>query len=185
MSVIEDRREAYYYERIREAGPKYEGFDLLSTETAVNLLYTSDVFNQVLWRYLAEYGLSRSTFNVLMLLRHGPTQGMQLHDIGELLLVSKANITGLINHLEQKGYVKRVIDRKDRRARLATITSKGSALLDEFVPLHYRNIKRLFQHVTDQEKQTLLRLLRKTRASLMAHSEELHSESVMCQTVRE
>ncbi len=167
-----DRRESHYNECLERLGPRYPGFDLLSSQASLALLYTYDVFHQIVSRYMAEFGLSKSTFNILMLLRNAPDEGMQLHDLGELLLVSRANITGLIDHLEEKGYVIRVVDANDRRARFARITRKGEALLDEFVPLHYGNIRMLMGDLTTTEKQTLVTLLKKTRSSLMVHSEE-------------
>jgi MarR family transcriptional regulator, 2-MHQ and catechol-resistance regulon repressor len=106
-----------------------------------------------------------------MLLRHGSDEGMQLHDLGELLLVSRANITGLMDHLEDKGYVKRLVDPQDRRARHARITPKGEALLDEFMPVHYRNLKGLLHDLSGEERETLVGLLKKVRASMSAHSE--------------
>jgi len=169
---MEDRREAFYHERIRDSGPQYSGFDLLSTEMVLNLLYTYDVFHRLTARYMAEYGLSKSTLNILMVLRHGSPDGMQLHDLGELLLVSKANITGLIDHLEEKGLVKRVVGTHDRRARFARITRKGEALLEGFVPVHYENIRCLLDDLTNDDKQTLVKLLKKTRASLVANAEK-------------
>jgi MarR family 2-MHQ and catechol resistance regulon transcriptional repressor len=120
---------------------------------------------------MTEYGLSKSSLNILMLLRHGSDEGMQLHDLGELLLVSRANITGLIDHLEDKGYVKRLVDPQDRRARHARITQKGEALLDEFMPVHYRNLKGLLRGLSEDERETLVGLLKKVRTSMSAHSE--------------
>jgi len=96
---------------------------------------------------------------------------MQLHDLGELLLVSRANITGLIDHLEDKGYVKRLVDPQDRRARHARITQKGEALLDEFMPVHYRNLKGLLRGLSEDERETLVGLLKKVRTSMSAQSE--------------
>jgi MarR family transcriptional regulator, 2-MHQ and catechol-resistance regulon repressor len=171
-NVVADRRDTYYYERVREAGPRYESFDLPSAELALNFVHTYDLFLQRLGRTMAQYGLSKSMLNILMLLRHGPADGMQLHDLGELLLVSRANITGLINHLEAKGYVKRVIDMQDRRARFARITRKAEALLDEFMPIHYRRIRALLGDLSGEEKQTLIRLLLKVRKSINAHAPE-------------
>jgi MarR family 2-MHQ and catechol resistance regulon transcriptional repressor len=168
--VSEDRREAFYHDRIRQCGPQYAGFDLLSSETALNLLYTYDVFHQVTGRYMAEFGLAKSAFNILMLLRHGQPEGMLLHDLGELLLVSRANITGLIDHLEEKGYVKRVVDVHDRRARFARLTKEGEELLDKFAPVHYKQMTELLKDLTNEEKRSLISLLKKTRGSLMAHS---------------
>jgi MarR family 2-MHQ and catechol resistance regulon transcriptional repressor len=167
--VPEDRREAFYHKRVSESGPRYAGFDLLSTRIALDLLYTYDVFHQVTARYMAQYGLSKSSLNILLLLRHGPEKGMQLHDLGELLLVSRANITGLIDSLEEKGWVQRSIDQADRRVRYARITAGAEKLLDEFMPVHYRCVKALLQDLTCEEKETLSALLRKARQSMTKH----------------
>lgn len=168
----EDHRDAFYQRKLSESGPRYPGFDLLTAEITLSFVYAYDIFHQVTARYMARYGLSKSTLNILMLLRHGPDEGMQLHDLGELLLVSRANITGLIDHLEKKGYVTRVVDPQDRRARFARITKKAETLLDHFIPVHYEHLKTLFADLTLEEKQTFLKLLRKTRASFTAHAHD-------------
>ena len=167
--MLEDRREAFYSERIQWAGTRYRGFDLLTSEMVVSFVHTYDLLHQATARYMADYGLSKSTMSILMLLRCGPPAGMQLHDLGELLLVSKANITGLIDHLEEKGYVNRVVDPEDRRARYARITAKAEALLDEFMPVHYRNVNAMLQDLTGEEKRTFIQLLKKARGSITAH----------------
>lgn len=173
----EDRRESFYHERLREAGPGYANFDLASTELSLDLIYTCEMFQQSIARYFADFGLSRSSLNVLMLLRHSGDDGMQLHELGELLLVSRANITGLVDHLEEKGYVKRVVDAADRRARYARITRKAATLLDEFIPVHYRNVNVLLQKLTGGEKEMLQSLLKKMRASVREHSRELYGRN--------
>lgn len=171
--MVEDRREAFYHEAVRRAGPRYPGFDLDSVEIVLNFLYTYDQLHQTVSRYMSEYGLSKSSLNILMLLRHGSDEGMQLHDLGELLLVSRANITGLMDHLEDKGYVKRVVDPQDRRARHARITRRGEALLDEFMPVHYRNLTTLLHDLSSDEREKIVGLLKKMRSSMSVHSETL------------
>jgi MarR family 2-MHQ and catechol resistance regulon transcriptional repressor len=168
--VGEDRREAFYRERVRSCAPRCPAFDRLSVETTFGILHTYDLFHQIMSKNLAEFGLSKSTLNILMLLKHGEAQGMLLRDLGELLLVSKANITGLMDHLEQKGYVTRVVDSHDRRARFARLTKEGEELLDRYAPIHYRSVAELLKDLTIEEKETLISLLHKTRVSLTAHA---------------
>ena len=170
--MLEDRREAFYRSVHCKAESEYSHFDSLSSRTILDLIFTSDVLQQILARRLAEFGLSKSTFNILMLLKHGSPDGMQLHDLGELLLVSRANITGLIDHLEQKGYVQRVVDTVDRRARYAKITQRAKELLDRVAPVHFANSAILLQDMALAEKQSLVELLRKTRESLLSHGNE-------------
>jgi MarR family 2-MHQ and catechol resistance regulon transcriptional repressor len=180
MIVSGDRRESFYHERLRQAGPQYANFDLLSAELTLDLIHACEMMHQATARYFADFGLSRSSLNILMVLRHCGSDGLQLHELGELLLVTRANITGLVDHLEQKGYVKRVVDTSDRRARYARITKKAEALLDEFIPVHYGNINMLLQELTDGEKDVLLGLLRKTRGSLRAHAKDSCGRAVEC-----
>jgi len=183
--VREDRREAFYYECVRRAGPRYPGFDLLMVETVLSFISTYDRLHQAVARYMADYGLSKSSLNILMLLRHGPEQGMQLHDLGEPPLVSRANITGLMDHLEERGYVQRLVNRQDRRARYARITPQGETLLDRFMPVHYRNLKILLQDLSSDEKETLINLLKKVRSSISAHGEHLpENESVALEATK-
>lgn len=173
----EDRREAFYHERVRLHGGQYSGFDLGSVETMLSLLYTYDVLHQATARYMAEYGLSKSSLNILLLLRHGPAVGMQLHELGELLLVSRANITGLIDQLEHHGYVTRSVDPEDRRARYARITKQAETLLDRFMPVHYSKIKGMLLGLSEDETEMLLSLLRKTRASIWTHGLWEHGDN--------
>lgn len=170
----EDPREAYYQNRLRHCSGQYAGFDLASMETMLSLLYTYDLLHQATGRYMSEYGLSKSSVNILMLLRHGGEGGMQLHELGELLLVSRANITGLIDHLEEKGYVTRSVDPVDRRVRYARITKKAEALLDDFIPVHCGKVKGMLHGLSEDEKETLVRLLKKARAGIWGqHASEL------------
>jgi MarR family 2-MHQ and catechol resistance regulon transcriptional repressor len=134
------------------------------------MLYTYDLLHQIMSRRLSEYGLSRSTFNILMLLKQGEPQGMLLSDLGELMLVSRANITGLIDHLEGRGYVRRVVDEKDRRARFAQLTEHGKRVVERYAPVHFRIITELLRDLSGEEKEALVALLHKTRESLRSHA---------------
>jgi MarR family transcriptional regulator, 2-MHQ and catechol-resistance regulon repressor len=165
-------RQSFYRSLLRDEGPRYQGFDLDSSRVAVGLALTYDALHQILTRYMAGFGLSKSTYNVLMLLRNGPKEGMQLHDLGEMLIVSRANITGLIDSLEERGLVRRLVDETDRRVRHAQITPLGEKLLDEFAPLHFQNLGILLQDMSVEEKNVLAKLLAKMRQSLAKHTNE-------------
>jgi MarR family transcriptional regulator, 2-MHQ and catechol-resistance regulon repressor len=169
--VPEAQRHTFYRSLLRDEGPRYQGFDLDSSRVAVDLALTYDTLHQIMTRYMAAFGLSKSTYNVLMLLRNGPDEGMQLHDLGEMLAVSRANITGLIDSLEERGWVRRVVDEADRRVRYARITPLGEKLLDRFAPVHFQNLCLLTQGLDSEEKDALARLLEKMRQSLAAHAD--------------
>ena len=170
--MLGDRREAFYDCLLEEVGPFYANYDSLAMRAGLGVIFTCDILLQLLSGQFGHFGLSRSTFNILMLLRHGPPMGMELHDLGELLLVSRANITGLIDHLEHRKYVTRTVNETDRRARFARITPTGEALLDRLVPEHNLTVKLLLQDLSEKDKRLLLELLKKMRESLVAGQEK-------------
>jgi DNA-binding MarR family transcriptional regulator len=176
--VLEGQRHSFFRSLLRDEGPRYEGFDFDSSRVALDLALTYDVLHQILARYMADFGLSKSSYNILMLLRNGPKQGMQLHDLGEMLIVSRANITGLIDSLEERGCVKRLVHETDRRVRYAQITPLGEKLLDDFAPVHFNNLCILMQGLNSEEKESLAVLLGKMRHSLTAHTKECVRQNI-------
>lgn len=160
-----DRRERLYEDVLRRTTAPKPVFDGAAVAASVNLALSYDVQQSFLWKPLSARGLARSTFNVMAILRFAHPEGLQLSEIGELLITSRANITGLVDHLEQKGYVRRTVDSHDRRARLAKLTKKGEALVDELMPTHTIRTVRLFSHLTLEEVEQLIALLKKLRQS--------------------
>jgi len=51
-----------------------------------------------------------------------------MRDLSEDLHVSKSSITGIVDHLEELGYLRRIINRNDRRSYELEITEKGKRL---------------------------------------------------------
>lgn len=54
--------------------------------------------------------------------------GMNIGDLSRYLLVSRQNLAGVLNRLEQDGLVERVTGEDDRRARKVRLTRKGVEL---------------------------------------------------------
>lgn len=160
-----DRRDRYYEERLRHPQP-YTDFDPAATRLVLQFLYGYDVLESRLIPRLSAHGLSLSAFNILMVLRHYGTRGLPLHEIGELLLVSRANVTGVVDGLESNGWVRRVAEPADRRIRLAVITDEGLALLERVLPEHYRWVRQALTGLSEQERTTLTELLIKMRHSI-------------------
>jgi len=111
---------------------------------------------------LAEFGLTRESFDVLTSLRRGgapfrlsPTQ------LYRELMRSSGAMTHRLAGLERAGLVKRVPDPGDGRGLLVELTRKGRALVDRVAPVHLENERRLLAPLTTHDQQTLARLLRK------------------------
>ncbi|MHC3469514.1 MarR family winged helix-turn-helix transcriptional regulator [Streptomyces sp. 7R007] len=72
--------------------------------------------------------------------RIGP-EGSRLAELAEASQVSKQTIGSIVDQLERAGYVRRLPDPRDARARLVTITAKGHDLIDLSLPV-VRDIQR-------------------------------------------
>lgn len=80
-----------------------------------------DIFEQ---RLSAEIkGLSMIEVAVIVMLYKNPQ--IIMRDLSDELHISKSSITGIIDHLEELGYLRRVMNRKDRRSYALEITEAG------------------------------------------------------------
>ncbi|MGB9803011.1 MarR family winged helix-turn-helix transcriptional regulator [Desulfofundulus sp.] len=144
--------------------PPDEGY--LAIRTVIELSRTMDLLEDLLARHFAHFNLSQPKFNALMELYHAGEQGLPLSELGQRMLVSRANITGLVDRLERDGLVIRVVDPKDRRVIRAQITPRAVQLLHGVLPLYNDLINRAISCLNREEKETLIHLLVKLQKGL-------------------
>lgn len=105
-------------------------------------------------------GLTVSQADVLFTL--GNTQGLSFKQIGELTLITKGTLTGVIERMEAKGLVKRKVSSEDRRISIVRLTKRGERLFENEFPRQVRYIKERFDSLTKHElseiKKSLTRL---------------------------
>ncbi len=154
-SGSKDLRIDYYWAQVRELGKKYKNFDWPSVRALLRLVDAYDGVMVHFSKLMSAYKLSPAVFNVLMILSRGAGEKFKQHDISKLLLVSRANVTGLVNVLARKGLAKREPDPTDRRAWLVRITPRGQELLEAYLPSHYAEVARIFSEFTPAEKKAM------------------------------
>lgn len=132
----------------------------------IELTAFQDNLDDVLEMHFSQYGLSKAKFNALIQLYMTGGQGLSQSELGKKLLVSRANITRLIDRLEKDGLVIRQPDSKDKRVFQLYLTDRATALMNFFVPIHNQYILRLVSVLDDKEKELLLSLLSKLKKGL-------------------
>ncbi|HEX3559300.1 MAG TPA: MarR family transcriptional regulator [Pyrinomonadaceae bacterium] len=172
-SPAADKREQHYLERMHHHGEKYREFHRPSVELLVNLIYTYDVIYTRLAREVEREGLSVAAFNVLMILSRCGRDGCPMHELGELLLVSRANVTGLVSCLERRGLVERVASHDDRRVRLVRLTKAGARRLEKILPRHYSVVRDTLEGMSDGAKADLCKLLTRLRRATLQTSADM------------
>lgn len=151
-----------------------DGLDAL---LVFSIMRTSNYISPWLDRGLRELRMTATQLEVLLLLRSEPS-GLPLSEIGRRLVVSKANITGLIDRLETKRFVERA-DTSDRRVTLARLTPSGTQLIDSVLPHHNQSVQTMTSILSDTEKRTVIELLYRMREDMRAkgmHHGPTHAE---------
>ena len=139
-------------------------------EAALNVVRTSDQLQIRFARLLREHGLTPSQYNVLRILR-GEGKPLPILEIASRTITVVPGITGLIDRLEQAGFVNRLRCEKDRRVIYVALTDHAIttlADLDEpLLALH----RKLLGHLSPGELKDLTRLLEKLRQPWAAADE--------------
>ena len=106
-------------------------------------------------------GITLAQFTVLELLYNRGEHTIQ--QIIDKVLSSSGNITVVIRNLEQLGLIYRRENPEDKRSFLSGITVKAKGIMDEVVRGHMDSLAEAFSKLTDEEKQTVVTILRKLR----------------------
>lgn len=103
----------------------------------------------------AEHAISTAQFDVLAQLsgREGITQ----QELADRLLVTKGNISQLLDKMERRGWIVRC---HEGRANTLYLTPAGKELARVIIPDHEASIAAQFASLSPDERHDLLRLLR-------------------------
>src|SRR5271167_2735995 len=137
---------------------KKRPFESPQQEAVLSVVRTSDQLQIRFARLFREHGLTPSQYNILRILR-GEGKPLPILEIASRTITIVPGITGLIDRLEQAGFVNRLRCEKDRRVIYVGLTDHGItvlAALDE--PLDALHGK-LLGHLSQTELKELIQLL--------------------------
>ena len=99
-----------------------------------------------------------------------------MNKIGEHMLVTQANITGLVDRLEGRGYVERKEVSTDRRVVRIQLTRKGKSCYQRTSVQHRRLISKIIGVLSENEILNLTRQLQKVKEAAISERNSLRSE---------
>ncbi len=88
---------------------------------------------------------------------------MQMNKLGERTLVVPANVTGLVDRLENKGHVRRVNDPRDVRPFKIVLMDKGEKVYRAISHQFRGSVRKLFESLPGDEIVAPLSTLRRVR----------------------
>jgi DNA-binding MarR family transcriptional regulator len=93
----------------------------------------------------------------------GDTDGMTCKDIGDITLITKGTLTGVVDRLEDKGLVERWSVEGDGRKTIVALTRKGERVYRKEFPTHVEFLKEKFDKLGQRDRQQAIKLLQKVK----------------------
>lgn len=118
-------------------------------------------FNQL----LLPFHLTFNQVSILFILQQCCKQKQQLsmHKLSEILVVSLANTSGLVDRLERDKYVKRKRNTGDRRTNYLELTNKGAEIVEKlqshWPPPGMKELDTFFKDIPQQEQKVFIDIL--------------------------
>ncbi|GLO64776.1 MarR family transcriptional regulator [Oceanobacillus kimchii] len=141
-----------------------------SLKAFVVIMKASRTLEEITKKDIKKHGMRTSDFTILEALYHKGKQ--TIREISEAVLINTGSITYVIDKLENNGLLTRSSNPDDRRAVYIEITDKGKEIMDDIFPKHQRVIEELFDGISEEEKQTVIDVLKKVGTKNMGEINE-------------
>jgi DNA-binding MarR family transcriptional regulator len=108
--------------------------------------------------------LTRSEYELLVMLVMKiaeDNKALTVTEISNLLQITPAGVTHLINPLEEAGFIQRLNDPNDRRVVLIGLTDKGTEMAEGLIAEVQEKLIGLVNHLGEEDSKTLIRLMSK------------------------
>lgn len=143
-----------------------EEFDI-ANRLYFRLYQSSNLLHKIGTRYVSEYGATTQQWAVLgALARPAARNGLAIKELLEFLLVSRQNLTPLLDRLEDRGWIERVKDPADGRNRRIELTAVGQEVWSKILMRIGEFYSDSLQELTMDEKLNLYYLLDKLKTNL-------------------
>jgi MarR family transcriptional regulator, 2-MHQ and catechol-resistance regulon repressor len=129
----------------------------ISEQAFIRLMRLGDKFWRASDERFSRWELMDNHYNVLRIL-NGAGEPLRQIEIGRRMLSTRANVTKLIDTLEQRGLVTRLTC-EDRRVNLIDLTEEGSKFLEDTLAEVLQFAEEAMKPLTRQEQKTLFELL--------------------------
>jgi MarR family 2-MHQ and catechol resistance regulon transcriptional repressor len=137
----------------------------LAALLATSIVRTHNRLAPFLGAALKAQNLTAAQLNALLSIQAAGAGGLLMSELGDQLVVTRPNVTGLVDRLERQALVERAAHR-DRRATVIRLTDRGRQVLEQALPAHEHALSRATSCLSAEEQRTLIALLSRLRRAL-------------------
>ena len=145
---------------------RYPNSSATATECAMNLVFTADLLVKRISELVQPFDLTPASGLVLSILADSESP-LPPNQIADRLIISRATVTGLIDSLEQRGFVRRLPHPSDRRMLLIEPTDTGRQVAQAFRPVVHQHQKVWMEVLDEKEQGQLIDFLKRLQEPLM------------------
>ncbi len=160
--------------------------DALSEQIIADFKVTTWAMKCAMSERLVRLGVSMAQFHIMVTLQRNGV--MPMSRLADLLGASQSNASGLIDRLEERGYVARTRVPEDRRVVLVQVTEAGSRLIEETDALSDELMRDVLGQLDRAELPVIARATSAMRAALEATTtlpaRNLHESSTQRERAR-
>ena len=128
-------------------------------KVVIGIIRASNLLIDDLKKTLKNYPINTTEFSVMEFLYSKGEKSIQ--EIRDRILLASSSATYVVDNLERKEYVRRIVNQNDRRVTYIKLTEAGKDLINDIFPTHKKNTKKIFNDLTNGELITLKEILKK------------------------
>jgi len=147
---------------------RLSGRELKALEAVFALRATAQQADNTITEWMAGTAGSPARYQILMMLWGAEGRGVPQKEIVAALGVTRATVSGLMAALERDGLVRSAPDHDDRRNLLASLTSKGEAIIGKATKANTVRLRAAFASMSLEELAAFTALLLRVRQGFAA-----------------
>lgn len=114
--------------------------------------------------HIRTMGVTPPQFDVIVTLGNQPPMTCKL--LGENTLITKGTLTGILDRLEEKGLIVRLVNEEDARSQKVSLTEAGDKLFQTVFPSHKAHFNQVAEQLSKTDVIHITSALNKLRASI-------------------
>lgn len=133
-----------------------------TAQIAMELLQLLKEISRIRWEHQLNIELRPSENELLILLYLSidkDKKALSASELSNVLKITPAGVTHLVNPLEEWGYIERLKDPNDRRVVLITLTDKGIQIAEALTNMASEKIGGLVDYLGEKDSQTFIRIM--------------------------
>jgi MarR family 2-MHQ and catechol resistance regulon transcriptional repressor len=135
----------------------------INVDIIAKLLVTARALETAGDEIFSQFGITLGSYEILVLIDGKVDTTTRMANQSQITL---ASITHKTKIMEEKGYIRRVMDRQDKRIWYFSLTPRGQSLLETVREVYAEVTRPLFAQFSESEKQQVLTVLSATEKHL-------------------